>query len=114
MGYPSTTKRFALQFTALADAFADDKTRTIVIKCKNLEEAHRIRLQFYAFRTAARNDGSIEDYKELDAVEVTITKPAGLKFQLKDYTDMAMTLDRGLRAAGIDTYVGAPPLKKKP
>lgn len=114
MTYPTATRRFALQFTALADAFADDKSRVIKIRCKNLGEAHKLRLGFYGFRAAARRDESIKDYPELDAVEVTIEKPNMVCFQLKDYTELAMTLDRGLRAAGIDTYVGPPVTKKKP
>lgn len=114
MGYPTKANRFAVQFTIMADAFVDDHAKTITIPCKTLRACHKLRLQFYAFRTAARKDGEINQYPVLDGVEATIDKETlEVKFQLKDFSDLAMALDQGLRNAGIPTGAGVPAKKRK-
>jgi hypothetical protein len=115
MGYPTKANRFAVQFTVMADAFVEDQTRLVEIQCKTIKACHKLRLQFYAFRTAARKDGEINQYLILDGVEATIDREEFIvKFQLKDYSDLAMALDQGLRDSGIETGVELPGRKKTP
>lgn len=102
MSYPSKTNRFANQFSDLAYAMEDNPKLVLSQKCKNRGHADQIRLQFYAFRNAARKTGEIQEYPRIDMVEVTISKDNVITFQYKDYSDVAKSLDRMLGDAGIE------------
>src|SRR5437879_3770154 len=96
--YPTKISRFAVQFTDMADAFQNDATLVFPIECKTPEQAAQLRLQFYAFRNAARKTGEIKNFPIVEAVEATIAKGTNTTvFQCKDYSWMAKALDEGLR-----------------
>lgn len=118
MGYPTKSSRFAIQFTDLADVFDADPKKTVVVKCKTRRAANKLRLQFYAFRNAARkenlmvtNDNS--NLETLETVEVLIDSDTNeVTFQCKDYSDMAEALNQGLRDAGVTPSTDPLPIKK--
>ena len=102
MAYPQKVGRFAVQFMDMADKFQVDPQLVIRVKAKGRKDAHQIRLQFYAFRNAARKTGEITQFATLEAVEVLIDKETHVvTFQCKDYSEIAKALEEAFAEAGI-------------
>lgn len=113
MGYPTQPSRFAVQFLDMADAFAENPAQKFSKQFKNRRGADKMRLQFYAFRTAARKNGDLmKDYPALDTIEAIISEDNTITFQCKDYSEIAEALNDMLRANGIAPSTDPLPSKK--
>jgi hypothetical protein len=97
MTFPKKICNFPPQFYDLACKFNEDNTRVVELQCDDEKQAVSIRLQFYAFRNAARKNGDIKDFPELEGVEVLL-RGTVLKFQCKDYNRISEILEAGLAA----------------
>jgi hypothetical protein len=89
-----------------------DPTKKFSRQFKSRRSADKMRLQFYAFRNAARKGGEIGEYPALDSIEVVIDANHVLTFQCKDYSEVAEALNEMLRAQGVVPSTDPLPTKK--
>lgn len=82
-----------------------DPTMKVTIEFDSAKEARKFRQDFYAFRMAAKSEGLDVTYPELNALMVTL-RGADAVIQHRDYTDVAMKMQKALEEAKKHHKIG--------
>lgn len=99
MSRPKETKKYPAVYLDYADVLNSTPEKQILVEFDTVKEAKSFRLDFYAFKSAALNEGLDGLFPEIAAFTVELRGSTAV-VRHKDYTEQAQKMKAALKRLG--------------